>query len=412
MGVGLGGSAAPTRGLRHNPPMPSPAQLAQQGGTTGEFDRGEVLIRAVSEIPLASWWWIAGGLLVAVIAVFFLSRVHQRLWWLLLVPVAGVGAIVAVGGAVATVSGSDRTVGDAAGLAPYDTAEANVLRAPAGRWPRGAVIDVTIADGLSGVGPMPAKVYLPPQYFTGGGPFPVVFLVGPAPAEDARTAAEPVAQMFDEGDVASAALAAAQRGRPVVLVVPAVSPPGEQTQCIDGALGLWEVYLAEDVVAWAARQARFEVQDRLLAIGGVQMGGYCAQITALRNHTDFGWSGNISGTTTLDYPGGNEVVLGSGRGLRDELAWDSQFLIENIPETHRVSLWMVHSPDDPALVVRSQEDSASTAEAADMAVELAEFEGKPDWEAWRVQLREWLGWAAANVYDERSSSSSSSSQSP
>lgn len=393
------------------PLMPLTALLPQQEGTTDEFDRGEVLIRSVSEVPLASLWWIVAGLSVVAIAWFFFGRVQQRLWWLLLVPLVGVGTVVAAGGAVAMVSASERTVGDVVGLEPYDTAEAGVLRAPVGRWPRGAVVEVTIPDAFSSVGPMPAQVYLPPQYFTGGGPFPVVFLVGPAPSEDARSAIEPVAEMFDQGDIAAAALAAAQRGRPVVLVVPAVTPPDEQTQCVNGALGLWETFLSQDVVTWASRQRQFEVQGTLSAMGGVGMGGYCAQITALRNHGEFGWSGNISGTTALNYPDGNEVVLGSGRGLRDELVWDSQFLIENIPETHSVSLWMAHSRDDPALVVRGQEDTADTAASAEMSVDLFEFSGSSDWPAWRSELREWIAWASEAVYEERSSSSSSSQSS-
>ena len=407
--MGLEAPPAPTRGYAIIPLMPLRALLPQQEVTTEQFDRSEVLLRSVSEIPLASVWWIVGGLVLGLIAWFFLGRVQQRLWWLLLVPMAGVGAVVAVGGAVAIASGSERTVGDVAGLEPYDVADSSVLRAPVGRWPRGAVVDVTIPGALSGVGDMPGKVYLPPQYFTGDGPFPVVFLVGPAPTETTREAVEPVAAMFDDGDVASAALASAQRGQPVVLVVPAVSPPDEQTQCVNGALGLWETFLSVDVVAWAARQRLFEVQDQLSALGGVEMGGYCGQITALRNHDQFGWTGNISGTPTLDNPDGNEELLGTGRGIRDELTWDAQFLIENLDQTHTVNLWMAHSRDDPALVVRSQEDTAEAAATAEMSVELIEFSGAPGWDAWRPQLRNWIGWAGERVYEERSSSSSSQS---
>lgn len=411
MGVGLEAPQPPLKPCTIIAHMPLPALLPQQEVTTEQFDRSEVLVRAVSEIPLASVWWIVGGLALGLISWFFLGRVHQRLWWLVLVPAAGVGAVVAVSGAIAMASGSERTVGDVVGLEPYDVAEASVLRAPVGRWPRGAVVDVTIPGALSGVGDMPAKVYLPPQYFTGDGPFPVVFLVGPAPTETTREAIEPVVAMFDDGDVASAALASAQRGRPLVLVVPAVSPPEEQTQCVNGALGLWETFLSVDVVAWAARQRQFEVQDQLSAIGGVEMGGYCSQITALRNHDQFGWSGNVSGTTTLDNPDGNEELLGTGRGIRDELTWDSQFLIENLDQTHTVRLWMAHSRDDRALVVRSQQDTAQAATSAEMSVELVEFSGEPGWETWRPQLRDWIGRAGEGVYEERSSSSSSSQSS-
>ena len=381
----------------------------EEGGEIDEFDRGQVLLRAVSETPLASPWWIVAGLSIVVVAWFFFGRVQQRLWWLLLVPLAGVGAVVAAGGAVAMVGASDRTVGDVVGLEPYDTADSGVLRAPVGRWPRGAVVTVTIPEGISAVGPMPAQVYLPPQYFTGEGPFPVLFLVGPAPGEDARDALDPVRAMFDQGDIAASALAAAQRGEPVVLVVPAVSPPDEQTQCVNGALGLWETYLSQDVTSWAARQRQFQVAGELSALGGVGMGGYCAQITALRNHGEFGWSGNISGTTVLDYPEGNEAVLGTGRGIRDEQTWDAQFLIENLPETHSVALWMAHSSEDPELVSRTQQDTADSAASVDMAVELFEFTGAPEWPAWRGELREWIDWAAAKIYEERSSSSSSQS---
>ena len=44
---------------------------------------------------------IIGVIVLGLVAWFFFGRVQQRLWWLLLVPIAGVGAVMAVGGAVA-----------------------------------------------------------------------------------------------------------------------------------------------------------------------------------------------------------------------------------------------------------------------------------------------------------------------
>ena len=378
-----------------------------------ELSRGEVLLRAISEVPLASVAWVLSGAVLAGIALFFIFRVHQRLWLVVLIPTALGASVMVLAGAVAALGGGTATVGSVLAIAPYDLADESVLRSSRTRWPRGAVVDITIPKGVSGVDAMPGRVYLPPQYFTTDGTLPVVFVVPPAPAPDAIDDDEPVRAMFDDGDLANVGAQAASNDKPVVLVVPAVSPAGEATQCIDSILGRWQTYLAEDVVAWAARQRRLDVTGQLLAIGGVEMGGYCAQITALRNPETFGSSGNVSGNVYLNYPGGNEEILGTGRGAEDVYEWSSPYLILWSDEPRSVELWMANSDEDPESVVTGQRLTNRTADGEGMSTQLVEVTGATDWSTWRPLLREWVLLAAEGIYDGRSSSSSSSSaQSP
>lgn len=377
----------------------------------GELSRSEMLIRAVSEVPLSSPVWLIAGAVIAGITIFFIFRVHQRLWWIVLIPTAAVAALVGLAGALGLASGTTASVGSVLGMTRYDLAEEQVLRSSRTRWPRGVVADITIPEGVSGVGPMPGRIYLPPQYFTAAEPVPTIFLAPQAPSESATSAAEPVRVMFDEGDVAAAALQAARNGMPVALVVPAVSPVGEQTQCIDSILGRWQAYLAEDVVGWAARQGRLDVTGQLSAIGGVQMGGYCAQITAVRNPETFGWSGNVSGPVDVGEPQEAEQILGSGRGANDIFAWSSPYVLAGSKEAQSVDLWMAHAADDPEDVISGQQLTAEIAEREGVSLELLEVAGDSQWSTWRPLLRQWVVQAAEGIYRERSSSSSSSSSS-
>jgi S-formylglutathione hydrolase FrmB len=180
-----------------------------------------------------------------------------------------------------------------------------------------------------------------------------------------------------------------------VLVVPATSPVGEAGQCADSILGSWQRYLYEDVTAWIDQFERWDFSAA--PIGGVGMGGYCAQVTALRHPDAFFWSGNISGTSDLNYPGGYEELLGTGRGALDAANWDSVQIIENYPQSREVRVWLSHGSDDPQIVVDEQVQFAEVAVDLGMTVTEQQYSGQR-WSAWTEGLTDWLTAVADDTY--------------
>lgn len=104
--------------------------------------------------------------------------------------------------------------------------------------------------------------------------------------------------------------------QPVVLIAPVISPIEADTECVDGVQGRWQTYLTEDVPAWTSAHPRLRTGSESPAIGGFPLGGYCAQIAALRHPGQYGVAGNLSGTIAADYPadqGGVNALTGMAR---------------------------------------------------------------------------------------------------
>ena len=99
-----------------------------------------------------------------------------------------------------------------------------------------------------------------------------------------------------------AQLLATSSDQPVVLIAPVISPMEADTECVDGVQGKWQTYLTGDVPAWTASHPRLRTGAQSTAISGYSLGGYCAQVAALRQPDRYGVAGNLSGTVAADYP--------------------------------------------------------------------------------------------------------------
>ncbi len=139
-------------------------------------------------------------------------------------------------------------LGDVVGPRPWPVASyqsVNGLGVAAARSvkpAKGTVVTVVVPGRRSGISPHTAMVYLPPQYFSQPtAHFPVLYLLHGSPGL-------PV-DWFRGGEAATAGLAAATAGTPVILVAPKMSSGWlSDSECIDRRSGRWETYLTEDVV--------------------------------------------------------------------------------------------------------------------------------------------------------------------
>ncbi len=365
------------------------------------LSRWESIERQLENLTLISVWWVVG---FAVLALGFLALaifVRPKWWLFLFVPLILASVVLAAATGFNLKFQYIKTVGLLVGLTPYDQGESSQINNPTGSWPRGLVVDATIPGVVSGMGTHPAKVYLPPEYFTEKDrKFPVLYILHGTPGVPVPGLGEddgPIG-LFTAADIDGAALKAAQDGNPVVLVAPVDSPVSGDSECVDGVQGRWQTYLAEDVVNWTIAQPRFKTGAANTGIAGYSMGGYCAQMTALRNPSKYGVSGNLSGTIKAEGPKGEEALFGSGRGAAEAVNYDSLNIIETKPESRSVTLWLLIGAQDATPWVTGQQKFAEAARAQGMKVIEQEPVGTHSFPFWTANFRQWIVWTAADLY--------------
>lgn len=384
--------------------VPWAVVLAEEPPATGSLNPFEVALRSVENVSITSLWWTVGCAVIVVLLVVLMFRIRRKLLLLLLVPLTLV--VLLLGGAFAVNAKLQAigTLGELFGLAPYDVGEDSQLTRPTGSWPRGLVVPTTVPGTASGLGDVPVWVYLPPEYFADPGrTFPVEYLLHGTPgfpvagvAEDSGPAA-----LFDSARVDDAGQRAAKDGHPVVLVAPMISPMSEDTECVDGPQGNWQTFLRSDVRSWVASNPRLATEGSKTAIGGFSLGGFCAQITALRNPGDYALVGNLSGEVSASHAGGDAVLFGPGDVSAKKAEYDSLQLIARDPATRNVQLWLVAGRDD-ADVAKIQQDFAAAARAQGLDVEVKQVDGGHTFEVWLPGFGEWIPRAAAQLYGEQS----------
>lgn len=381
------------------------------------FEGYQRLIRQFENLSLISVWWLVGfGL--AFIVLIVLSVIVRPKWWLFLfIPLTLACLIVGAVFAVNYHYTLYRTLGDALQVPKYDTATPAALQnAEAGKYPRGVVVQESIDGTASGLGSLPADVYLPPQYFDHPDEkFPVIYLYHGIP--DVAPPGTPdyggPASLFTSAMSDDAALVAAQQGHPVVLVVPVVSPLTADTECVDGVAGKWQTYLSVDVPAWVAKQPRLQTGPANTGMGGYSMGGFCAQVGALRNPDKVSVVGNMSGYNQPTPPksAGQASLFGNVANLEALVAtYNSIHIVETSPASHSVTVWMdIGSSDDPALLA-AQQQFADTARAAGMYVVTNQVSGGVHgFDTWAQAFSDWIPWAAEILHRPEGARSTSGS---
>ena len=356
-------------------------------------------------IPITNWWWVLGWALLTLLVGIVAVRVRPKGWRVLWIPLTVVTALATVGFAVNIQFQAFRTLGPLLGLNPYDTADDSQLVKPSGQFPRGAVIETTIPGPVSGVGNLPATVWLPPQWFSQPERrFPVLYLLHGTPGAPAP-GLEPYvgpSTLFTNANADDAAqLAATRRDEPVVLVAPVVSRMEEDSECVDGALGKWHTYLTQDVPAWVTAQPRMETDAEHAGIAGYSMGGFCAQVAALRHPSLFSLFGNLSGTVKVDYAtssGGYPALFGVADPSALVAENDSINIIRTQPDSRSVHSWLRTGNADDASLLAAQQEYAATARELGMEVVISAVPGGHDFGVWQPGIHDWITWATDQLY--------------
>lgn len=146
---------------------------------------------------------------------------------------------------------------------------------------RGKVATVPIPGTASGFAARPAKVYLPPAYFTEPRPLlPVIVLIAgqPGSPEDWIVSAG-IVETLDE-------FAAGHNGvAPIVIAADGTGTETANPLCLDSHLGNAATYLTTDVATWAEKNLNAETDRKRWAVGGLSYGGTCA-LQLVVNHPD------------------------------------------------------------------------------------------------------------------------------
>ncbi|MFI0433222.1 MAG: alpha/beta hydrolase-fold protein, partial [Candidatus Nanopelagicales bacterium] len=236
---------------------------ASAGGSDGQPENlRERLLFKIELIPVTSIWWVVG---FGVAALFFLALcvyVRPKKWMILFVPLVVLMASLAVGFGVNIKFRAYTTLGPMLGLDLYETGDGGLIEKPEGTYPRGVVVDAKIPGRVSGLGELPAKVWLPPQWFSEPSrTFPVIYLLHGVPgfAVPGLDPNSGPGTLFTSANADNGAqIAATQRDQPVVLVAPVNSPMNADTECVDGSQGKWQTYLATDLTNWVAAHPRMQ----------------------------------------------------------------------------------------------------------------------------------------------------------
>jgi len=170
------------------------------------------------------------------------------------------------------------------------TGAAQAQRTPAPRSNKVPESCVRVQDGAfhsAALGrEMKYRILLPCGYQTGGGRFPVLYLLhglyGDYLNWDTRTNLERCAQRYE-----------------LIVVMPDAGDSWYTNSATDPK-DKFEDYIAKDLVAEIDGKFRTMRSRRARAIAGLSMGGYGALKIALRHHDEFAFAGSLSGA--LDAP--------------------------------------------------------------------------------------------------------------
>lgn len=360
--------------------------------------------------PGETWWeWtkeLVGGLdidnLPSVIffplltlAVFvwcWFRRKKGKRWYFFPLPLAIIPFLIGALAAVNLHFGLYNTLGDLWATYPFPTGAASLLSDPNGSHPDGVSVQIDIPSPGSKVGSQPAFIWLPPQYFTEpkGTKFPVIYLYHGTPGD--------YTQWFLGGNAQQVGLTAAKAGSPAILVSPQViATEFEDTECVNGAQGNWQDYIAIDIPAFIAKNASALSGATAQSAAGLSMGGYCAQIVALRNPALMGIFGNFSGSTMPTYSSMQDL-FGPVPDLQATVnTYTSDWVIANQPASHTVKSWlMIGAQDDPGLISDEQSYTAQ-AKGLNMNATFNAIPGTHSFYVWSAALAEWLPWALSQM---------------
>jgi S-formylglutathione hydrolase FrmB len=351
----------------------------------------------LSSIPLLGWGpiiTIAALAVVCLVIAILLWRNHKVWRWVFvaLFLIVGLGA---VGDWANTHWAKYDTAADLFGIPNYPTVDGNVSGPNVKPQPNGAVIEVNVPDTQSKFGNFPAKVWLPPQYFTDTRAlFPVVILAHGNPSDNSA--------WLQASNAAGTGLKAAQSGKPVILVMPQVlqNTITGDSLCVDTqSQGNAETYITQDVIAAADKQLRTMPDAKHRGIGGMSMGGFCALNLGLKHPDLFSVVLDFSGETkpiadTL--PDGLSELFGANWQQQADANDPAKYYV-TLNGSRGPAIWMDVGTGDTQILA-DMKALAPLLQSKGFTVEVHTRPGAHDFVTWGNGLADALPWAAARFY--------------
>ncbi len=343
----------------------------------------------LTDLPLLTPWWLIGfGLVSLLFLIWALARKRRKRRGFVFLLIVAIVFLV-----IAGLFGTNMALGrypTVYALIHNQPADFNFDQESANPSPgQGSLQTANIPGNSSGVGSFPADVWLPPQYFSDkGARFPIIYLYPGEPGS--------YQDWFGSDNANQTALAAANAGKPVIVIAPTVAPtPTKDSECVNGAAGNWETYLSVDVTGWVAENfgSRIKPGAEHAAVGGLSMGGYCAQMMALKHPSQFSAFGNISGTTQPTFDGGMAALFGPVPNLSQTVnSYTSTWIIANQPPSNSVKSWIAIGNSDAASLKADQALYVAQAQARGMKVTTQSFSGGHSPNVWQEGFQSWLSW--------------------
>lgn len=258
-----------------------------------------------AELSLVDWWPLRTALIVAatLVAGLLVWRARRRVARAALSSLVGVLVVLNVLLAVNAYYGYFLTLGQAFGFGGPDQSM-SLLRNRRVPPPSGVVVAVDIPGTASHFQGRPARVYVPPAWFSHPRPrLPVIEMLHGVPGAPS--------DWIDGGEAKTAAdnWAAAHHGLAPIMVMPDVNGAElDDTECVNSNRAQSETYLTKDVPDFV--QSRFFTQQpgRNWSLTGLSEGGSCSLMLGLRHPNLY--------STVADYGG----LLGPRNGQANDPA--------------------------------------------------------------------------------------------
>ena len=263
---------------------------------------------------------------------------------------------------------------------------------PHGLPAQGSISTASIPPTASGFTARPAKIYLPPAYFSHPRPLlPVLVLMAGQPgAPQDWLVGGRLPETMDHYANQNNGLA------PIVVVADATGSALANPLCMDSKLGNAATYLSQDVPNWIKKSFQVDEDAKAWAIGGLSYGGTCAlQMTT--NHPEIY-------PTFIDLSGQVEPTLGNRKQTVDAAFGgdEAKFVAVNPMDLMKTRQY----PGVAGAFVVGKQDAEyrsglqqvyETAKAAGMDVHFSTVPGGHSFAVWSAGLRQEMPWLGTRL---------------
>lgn len=224
--------------------------------------------------------------------------------------------------------------------------------APACPDPRLQVVDLAYPGHVSR-GEIPLRVFLPPCFSYGGGPYPVLILFHGKPFDQTH---------WDEVGLDEAAGPAMQAGDlpPAIMIMPLIPEPlFSQT---DGGPDSYEEEALEGLVPFIQATWPVTAAPQGWAIAGISRGGIWALEIGMRHGANFQAAAALSPSLAVNYPrrAYDPLALAAGEGLPDRIFLGAGDTDWARAKTEELNMALARSGREPELwIVRGGHEAAT-----------------------------------------------------